>query len=208
MDELELLKQDWKKRGNEFPQVSYQEIYNMLLKKSSSIVKWIFIISVAEFIFWIAFDFLVSTKESKANIVELELEEFYLVANIINYSVLVFFVVKFYLNFKKIKTTDSAKELMRNIVRTRRTVKHYVWFNMAFFALAVSITFAAILHHDHLISKLSEENQTLKIIIIFAVFVLMLGFMLLILWLFYRLLYGILTRRLHKNYKELKKLEF
>ena len=52
MDELELLKKDWKKDHTDFPKLSYNEIYKMILKKSSSIVKWIFIISLLEFAFW------------------------------------------------------------------------------------------------------------------------------------------------------------
>ena len=52
MDELELLKNDWQKDNANYPKLTYDEIYKMLLKKSSSIVKWIFIISILEFIFW------------------------------------------------------------------------------------------------------------------------------------------------------------
>ena len=50
MDELELLKKDWKKNDGQFTQVSENEIYGMLHKSSSSIVKWIFIISIVEFL--------------------------------------------------------------------------------------------------------------------------------------------------------------
>ena len=57
MDELELLKKDWKKQDNSYPKLSYDEIYKMILKKSSSIVKWIFIISLLEFVFWFVISF-------------------------------------------------------------------------------------------------------------------------------------------------------
>ena len=50
MDELELLKKDWKKTDAQFKQVSEQEIYSMLHKSSSSSVKWILIVSILEFI--------------------------------------------------------------------------------------------------------------------------------------------------------------
>ena len=53
MDELELLKKDWQKDESSYPQLTYNELYKMILKKSSSIVKWIFIISILEFVFWI-----------------------------------------------------------------------------------------------------------------------------------------------------------
>jgi hypothetical protein len=39
MDVLDLLKKDWKKKEHTFDQVSENEIYNMLHKRSSSIVK-------------------------------------------------------------------------------------------------------------------------------------------------------------------------
>ena len=57
MDELELLKKDWQKKEGLMPKLSYDEIYSMLWKKSSSIVKWIFIISIIEFVFWLAISF-------------------------------------------------------------------------------------------------------------------------------------------------------
>ena len=58
MDELELLKKDWKNNNEQFKQVSENEIYGMLQKSSSSIVKWIFIISIFEIILWTILGFL------------------------------------------------------------------------------------------------------------------------------------------------------
>ena len=50
MKELDLLKKDWKKDTNSFEQVSESAIYEMIHKHSSSLVKWILIISILEFI--------------------------------------------------------------------------------------------------------------------------------------------------------------
>ena len=47
MDDLDLLKKDWQK-PNAFEQISEQDIYGMLHKKSSSIVKWILLSSLIE----------------------------------------------------------------------------------------------------------------------------------------------------------------
>ena len=47
MNDLDLLKKDWQK-PNTFVQISEQDIYGMLHKKSSSIVKWIFYVSIIE----------------------------------------------------------------------------------------------------------------------------------------------------------------
>jgi len=51
MEELDLLKKAWKKDTHSLEQVSEVEIYKMLHKKSSSIVKWIFYISLIELSF-------------------------------------------------------------------------------------------------------------------------------------------------------------
>jgi hypothetical protein len=51
MKELDLLK-DWQKNKDSFEQVSEIEIYRMIHKKSSSIVKWILIISIMEVLLW------------------------------------------------------------------------------------------------------------------------------------------------------------
>ena len=48
MEELDLLKKAWQKDSHKFEQVSETEIYKMLHTKSSSIVKWIFYISLFE----------------------------------------------------------------------------------------------------------------------------------------------------------------
>ena len=48
MEELDLLKKDWNK--DHYPKVSENDIYGMLHKSSSSTVKWIFYVSVIEFI--------------------------------------------------------------------------------------------------------------------------------------------------------------
>ena len=57
MDELELLKKDWDKSKKNYPNLSKEEIYNLISKRSSSIVKWIFIISVLEFSLWTLLSF-------------------------------------------------------------------------------------------------------------------------------------------------------
>lgn len=50
MKELDLLKKDWQKNEGSFEQLSEKDIYAMIHKKSSSIVKWILIVSILEFV--------------------------------------------------------------------------------------------------------------------------------------------------------------
>ena len=59
MDELDILKREWQTREQEFPKFTSKDIYPMLLKKSSSMVKWIFYISIAEMVLWTTLYFFV-----------------------------------------------------------------------------------------------------------------------------------------------------
>ena len=85
MDELELLKKDWKKEDKNFPKLSYNEIYKMILKKSSSIVKWIFIISILEFVFWVAISFTLKYTGFSDDIANVESNTTFIVMSIISY---------------------------------------------------------------------------------------------------------------------------
>ncbi|WP_425590010.1 hypothetical protein [Flagellimonas algarum] len=211
MDELELLKKDWQKQEAQLPKLSYEEIYKMIWKKSSSMVKWIFYISVAEFLFWIAMAFLPRTSEQLTGNgaelmrgVELSLE-------ILSYLIIIYFIFKFYQNYKQITVTDSARNLMKKIIVTRKTVMQYVWFNLILFSVMMIVVFFEIVifnPDEELASRIAQADQTIGVW--FVVGALLLGgilFFAFLLWLFYRLIYGILLKRLNDNYNELKKLE-
>ncbi len=209
MDELELLKQDWKKQNEGLPKLSYDEIYRMILKKSSSMVKWIFIISLLEFSFWILLEiiFRVNGFAGEEAIEKHGIDNNVIIPyTIFYYSVIVFFIVRFYLNYKKIQTTDSAKILMKNIINTRKTVKYYVWFNICFFAMSV---FSLVIYLASFTTFYQEQSDLETIPVkVFVISAIVSGlFFVGIVALFYRLIYGILTRRLKRNYGELEKLE-
>lgn len=213
MDQLELLKKQWQSSEQELPHLSYTDIYNMLLKKSSSIVKWIFYISIAEILFWTLLSFLVPESSTKFSD-DIGLHNVLFGVNVLNYTVFGFFIILFYRNYRKISTTDSIKDLMRNILRTRKTVKYFVIYNVTtsvLLILGINIFYYfnqdmvfQFMTEDYGITNISQErfmNMFFVIQILFGI--VMIGFILL----FYRIVYGILLQRLHKNYKELKKIE-
>jgi len=212
MDELELLKKDWKKDNSKYPKLSYDEIYKMILKKSSSIVKWIFIISLLEFAFWLLLSFALKDTKMMEDVQALNMNHILIPLTIISYIVLIYFFYLFYKNYKNIASTDSTKRLMESILKTRRTVKYYVYFNLASLVIGTAIGLSYLFKNDENIASQLEIAsadggvfKTYAFIII--VTVLMLAVMIGILLLFYRVVYGILLKRLNGNYKELKKLE-
>ena len=213
MDELELLKKDWQKEDNKnFPVLSYKEIYKMILKKSSSIVKWIFIISLLELVFWLALSFIFKATSKNNQITDLESTTVFIVLSVISYAVLVYFFYRFYMNYKTINSTDNASTLMKNILKTRRTVKQYVFFNLGYLVLSMAILLPYILDHDPktktIIESATANGDLFKFYSAMIVgTVLIVGIVIVILLLFYWLIYGILLKRLNHNYNELKKLE-
>ena len=50
MDELEFLKQDWKRQEADLPVVSTDSLYTMIHKRSSSLMKWLLYVSIFEFV--------------------------------------------------------------------------------------------------------------------------------------------------------------
>ncbi|MCK8522894.1 hypothetical protein M0D21_15050 [Aquimarina sp. D1M17] len=206
MDELELLKKEWKKQEGELPKLSYDQIYRMILKKSSSMVKWLFIICVLEFILWMSIDVIVRFTGDFNEFEEYNLKGFMFVSTIFSYGILLYFILRFYRNYKRIQTTDSAKVLMQNILKTRKTVKYYVWINLSFLTLtALAVVGYLATFTDAYVVEADQEKVPIFIIIISAIIVLSIFVGLVAL--FYRVIYGILTRRLKRNYEELKKLE-
>lgn len=201
VDELELLKKQWQKQDDTLPKLSKADIYPMLHKKSSSIVKWIFIISMLEFVFWLVISFAVGGDDSKKFEADHGLKTFDSIILVLHIGALIFFVFWFYRNYKRIETTDSSKVLLENIIKTRKTVKYYIWFSMAFLAVSAIIAFIISMKNDP--GSFADRSMTVLVLQFTAI----ISVIMLLMWGFYRMIYGILMKRLDRNYKELKKME-
>ena len=202
MDGLELLKKDWKKQEKNLPQYKSGELSPMLQKKSTSIVKWIFIISIIEFAFWIGLNLLTLSMDNDIadKTVELLKSPYMKALNYVSSIGIIGFIALFLRNYLKIKATDSVRLLLKRILETRKSVKYYVWFNLGISSVGFSIGFFSAAVNSGGIS-----NDKLYFFLgFFAVF---LGIFIGLLLLIYRLVYGRLTRRLLKNYKQFKKEE-
>ncbi|MBK5208830.1 MAG: hypothetical protein JJE44_04905 [Flavobacteriaceae bacterium] len=210
MDELEFLKKDWKKREGDFPKLSYDEIYKMIHKKSSSIVKWIFIICIVEFLFWGILNLFIP-EGAFAIYEKFNLKTFLFITQILHYVVVFIFIYLFYKNYKAISVVDNTSLLMKNILKTRKTVNYYVYYNIVLYILLSVILNAVMFSHpDILIKNLMPENSNLDtekfLAVYIVVLIILLAVMCGLIWLYYRIIYGILLKRLNKNYKELESL--
>ncbi|PWA05321.1 hypothetical protein [Flavobacterium psychrotolerans] len=212
MEELDLLKKDWQKNENSFTPISEMEIYKMLHKKSSSVVRWILIISVLEFIFWSVITLLLTDDGYQNKLHEYGIEKMMFAINCVNYLIIIAFIAVFYKNYKTISTTDSTHQLMENILKTKKTVRNYIWYNLTMAAISIIISIVLLFYHNpEIISMMEKANskghKILFIIISTGISALFIGVIIGLFWLFYKLLYGILLKKLYANYSELEKID-
>ncbi len=214
IDELELLKKDWQKNENRHPKLSYDEIYKMLWKKSSSIVKWILIISILEFALPHLLYLLPSARDSFKFYEQLGLKNLVIILTFIQYAVVLYFIFQFYRKFREISVLDNAKELMSKIIETRSTVKNYIIFSLSMILLLFLLVVVGIYLNDDIgttFAALVEQTQKispekLKKVLMWSmaitgiVFTALLGGI-------YFLLYGRLLRKLKKNFIDLQQLD-
>ena len=210
MDELELLKKDWNKKDSDFKKLSSADLYAMLQKKSSSIVKTLFYISIAELLFWIIINSIpyFSSDSYRERLEAIYNNEHIITAlTIFSYAVILIFIYLLFKSYKAISVTDSAKKLMESILKTRKVIKYYVIYNlvMAFVSMVVGMYLSII--HDPKLSHTIEAFNNKQLMVFIGIIALAIVIFVVIIWLFYKLLYGLLLKRLNQNYKELKKLE-
>ena len=204
-------KKVWKNQPEEKNKISALEIYKMTQSKSNSIVKWIFIIGLLEFVFWFAINYLGTKNGALEPYEKLNLINFIDNFNYFHYVVVVLFLILFYRNFSLISTVDDTKTLMKNILLVRKTVKWYVYYNLIY-AVVFSIILNILIFNTpdgiNILSGIDNEsfNQEHMMSVFIIVQIVFIAIMILILWFFYYLLYGILLKKLNKNYKELTKL--
>lgn len=204
MKELDLLKKDWQKREENLPKLSYEDIYKMMLKKSSSSVRWIFYISLFELGLGILIILFYHPGLGK----QIELPEYINYFSYISIPVLIYFVYRFFLNYRGITTTSSVKGLLESIMKARRTVRLYIVLNMVLGGLASIFTFIYVYIDQQGGWEIFVREAKIKdYLIIFVVAVIATAIVMAVLLGIYLLLYGFLMRRLKKNYKELKRIE-
>ncbi|MEM6514946.1 MAG: hypothetical protein AAF688_02095 [Bacteroidota bacterium] len=211
MDELDLLKKDWQKTSYvDNKQLTSVDIYPMLHKKSSSIVKTLFYISIAELVFWVILNTIpyFASDEYRA-----ELETMFhgstwiLIFTIFSYAVILLFVYLLFKSYKDISVTDNVRKLMKNILKTRKVIKYYVLYNLIMAFLSISYGMYESATNDPEVSAQFAEFSDKQMFVAMLFMIVGAGLFIGLIWIFYRLIYGILLKKLNRNYNELKKLE-
>ncbi|PHN93149.1 hypothetical protein CSC80_13660 [Maribacter sp. 6B07] len=212
-DELELLKKDWQKKEFDVPKLSYDEIHKMIWKKSSSIVRWILIISILEFTVPHLLYLLPSMRDGMELYENIGVSKYLVVLSGFTYIIAFYFIFQFYKRFKEISVLDNSKNLMKKIIKTRKTVKHYVIFSLSMIMMTIIIMIIGVYLNDNMVNAFPElkdslaniSPEKLKITIMMSIGIF--GVILtLVMGGIYFLLYGLLLRKLKQNYSELRNL--
>ena len=204
-------KKVWKDQPEERNKISSLDIYKMTQSRSNSIVKWIFMIGLVEFIFWFSINYFATKSANFEPFAKLNLMTFLDYSNYLHYLIVLLFLLLFYRNFSSVSAIDNTKTLMKKVLLVRKTVKWYVYYNLTCCVVFSIVLNVLIFNTPNYLSLLYDINtssidQGQMMTIIIIVQIVMIALMLLVLWLFFYLLYGILLKKLNKNYLELTKL--
>lgn len=215
---LDQYKKTWQEQPIE-QKYSNAEILKMLNKKSTNYIKYIVWISIFEFSFFLALTiyYLFNDEDVSNYLLMLEklgiqnspqilsnFEHLYFAMKVLSLLVTGVFVVKFVLNFKRIKVESNLKKFILQIVKFKNTVNIFIVTN-----ILLLVVFTAILSY-FVFHTLQAQNIDLPRDTSIGLLVgLLLTTLLsvLLIWCYYRIVYGIIMKRLGTHLKQLKEIE-
>jgi hypothetical protein len=212
MDQLDILKKSWQSQTSDTPQFTSNQLTGLLAKKSTGIVKWLFIIAIIEFSVFAIVGLFSHFSDQQQESIELLGKPLYYGSMILHYVVIIFFIYLFYSNYKNISTEQPTRSLMKNILKTRRTMKWYIWYNLIYMMVLGMIMSAILIPNDPRVVQLMESpnavgHETAFYLMFFGICFVIFLVICVVMYLIYMLIYGILLRRLKRNYNELKRME-
>lgn len=195
------------------------EILQMLNRKSRNYVKYIFWISVVELLFFsgIGLFYIIKGDESNSFLKLLErlgaqktpeiianFDTIYLAIKVLSLLVTAYFVFKFYQNYHKIKIEENLKGLITRIIKFKKTVNAFILISIAILLVFI-LTFTAFIFYALNSQNIEPKGSDLMIVI--AIIIVSTALCVLLIWLYYKLVYGIIIRKLDKNLKQLKEID-
>ena len=195
------------------------EILQMLNKKSRNYVKYIFWISIIEFVLFTAFGlfYILQNKESNTFLTSLQklgvkqdeqlqdiFDNIYLVIKTFTLLITGYFVIKFYQNYRKIKVEEDLKEFISRIIKFKKTVNAFILINIL---IVVVFTSALTIFGIYAIQNQNTTLADSSIVAFIVSFIISTVLCVVLIWAYYRLVYGILIKRLDKNLTQLREID-
>ncbi|MCY0979402.1 beta-carotene 15,15'-monooxygenase [Chryseobacterium wangxinyae] len=216
--DIDSFKKTWQEQPVE-PKYNNDEILQMLNKKSRNYVKYIFWISVVEFVLFTIFGLflILQNKESNTFLTSLQrlgvekndemqniLDNIYLIIKICTLFITGYFVIRFYKNYRKIKVEEDLKEFISRIISFKKTVNAFILINIL---IVVVFTSALTIFGIYSIKNQNSALANSSILAFIISFIISTVLCVVLIWAYYRLVYGILIKRLDKNLVQLKEIE-
>ena len=216
--DLDNFKQTWQQQEVE-PKYESKDIESMLNKSSRNYVKFILWISVIEFVIILGanlyYTFFGEDTSDLMSVLgklgindsvsfENTVSQLYLILKIISLVLTGVFVILFYRNYRKINIESNLKKLILQIIRFKKTVQLFILAN-----ISLVILFTLVLGY-FTFSVLAEQNIHLTnptLIGFIAGLIITMGISVVLIWVYYRIVYGFILQRLSKNLKQLQNIE-
>lgn len=215
---LDDFKQTWQTQEVE-PKYDNTEILSMLNKKSRNYVKYIFWISVLEFLLFLGINiYNIFNKNQENSFIKVlekigvqktehfvhHFDKFDMAMNAITLVITAFFVVKFYLNYRKIHVESNLKKFILQIFNFKKTVNLFIVANIGLVIFsAISLAALSIYFLNNQNIQLSQTTLISFVVEILIIICLSLG----LIWVYYKVVYGIILKRLSKNLNQLEEIE-
>ncbi|KIA89032.1 hypothetical protein [Kaistella jeonii] len=216
--DIDNFKKTWQEHEIQ-PKYNSDEIRSMLNKSSRNYVKYILAISIAEFLVILGMNFyylfLGDDTNSYLNILEklgvknnenlvANLSHLYFGLKVISLALTAFFVIKFYQNYKHIKIESNLTKLILQIIKFKNTVNYFILANVF---LIVLYTIVLGIFTSWALSNQNIELTHPTLIGFYVGLLLMMVLSVVLIWIYYRIVYGIILKKLGKNLEELQKIE-
>lgn len=216
--DLDSFKKTWQEQPVQ-PKYDNKEILQMLNRKSRNYVKYIFWISVIEFLFFSVFGLFYFFQEEESESfrkmltrlgaqeapeIENNFGHAYLAIKILSLLITAYFVLKFYQNYRKIKIEENLKGLITRIIKFKRTVNAFILISIVLLVLFTFVLIAFILYILDS-QNIQPTSSSLTIIIVGITVSTLLAVSMI--WVYYRLVYGTIIKKLDKNLKQLKEID-
>ena len=216
--DLDSFKETWQQQPVQ-PKYDTSEIESMLNKSSRNYVKYILWISLVEFILILGANlYYTLLGEDTTDLMSVlgklgidnsdqfqtTLTQLYLALKMVSLALTGIFVYLFYQNYRKINIEANLKKLILQIIKFKKTVQLFIVANIA---LVILFTLVLGIFTFSVLAQQNIELTNPTLIGFIAGLVLTMGISVVLIWIYYRVVYGFILRRLGKNLEQLQNIE-
>jgi|GEM_PF-5838065 len=205
MTDLDSIKEHWSKKLH-FPVQTKEQLQNIIRESSSATLKWLIVVNFFELLLFTVLSLVLEESEAVSN--EKIINDIVSTLDFILFALPLLFSVIYLVLIREIRVKRSVFSLLRTIHTARKLLNVYIYLNIAIFLLILYLAIFLTISSEHIDDEAAAlfGTTTSYVILISICIITSLVFMLSV-WLFYRLLYGRLLKRLNRNYEELKDME-